>query len=120
VPIKLVKYGVSGGLGTAFVIGEYVDEIQGWTEPYKRTQEWIATGGFIAGLICDAMDIDAGEALGLASFPLFIRAIKKAVAHYVAGSSSGGRKRGGGKGGWSLELVEEEEEPAPFVHAIVP
>jgi len=113
-PVKLVKYGISGAVGVGYIIGEYIDEKQGWIEPYRRTQDWIPTVGFFVGLGCDVLMPEegmkeAGEALALSSFPLFLRSVKYGVKKLLAG---GGKKKGK-KGGWRLKEKKRVEGREP-------
>jgi len=103
--IKPVKYAISAGVGGAHVISSYADEVQGWTEPFRRSQDYVHLIGFGIGLVDAVAEFSAegaiGEALALSSEPLLIRSLYEAARHYLAGGSSS-PKKSASKAGWKL------------------
>jgi len=109
--LRLGRLGVAGGVGGVHVASLYVDEIQGWKEPFRRSQDYVNLGLFLAGLADAGMEISKegwiGETLAIASEPLLIRSIYEALRHYVFKSPGyrGGTKITSKKmteGGWVL------------------
>lgn len=101
--VKLVKYGVAGGVGAAHVGLLYLDGAQGWDEPFKRSSDYPQLIGFGLGLAMDALEVygEIGETLAIASEPLLIRSVYEAVKHYVGGGTPKKRAQKT-KGRWKL------------------
>jgi len=57
---KPVKYALAAGVGGAHVISSYADETQGWTEPFRRSQDYVHLIGFGIGLIDAVAEFSAG------------------------------------------------------------
>jgi len=106
-PIVLKKYGVSAGVGAARIASRYVDEVQGWVEPFKRSKDYVGVAGFILGLVDAAAEFSkdgwVGETLALSSLPLVMDSFYEAIRHYAGGSPGGGKQGTQGKQGrWRL------------------
>ena len=120
-PIKPVKLGTAGAVGIAQVGTLYLDETQGWDEPFQRSSDYPGLIGFGVGLVTQGLDIfeegtpeeQASDALVCASEPMLIRSIYEAVKHYVAAPAG---KEGGGKsqGKWKLiKRGQKQGTPQP-------
>ena len=105
--MKPIRHATGFGLGGLHIGMVYLDETQGWVEPFKRTQDYPQAIGFVLGM-ADALlelseDGEIGETLAVASEPLLIKSIYEAVRHYVGSQSP---KRAGRKpkqkGRWKL------------------
>jgi len=93
VPLRLVKYGISAGVGVVNIVAQEIDLRQGWAEPYRRVQDYVGTVGFVTGIILDGFDIvpEEGEALAISSLPLLIQSIRDAAKAYLKGGGSSPR-----------------------------
>ena len=113
--MKPIRHITGFGLGGLHVGMLYLDEVQGWEEPFKRAQDYPQTIGFVLGM-ADALlelseDGEIGETLAVASEPLLIRSAYEAVRHYVGSPSpKRGKKRTKRKGRWQLVRVGEGTE----------
>ena len=125
-PVKPVKLGTAAALGGAHVATLYLDEVQGWDEPFKRSSDYPQTVGFALGLALEGLDVftegtpeeQASDALLCGSAPLFIRSIYEAARHYLGPmAKKAKKKRVRTKGGqWKLVQVgegAEAEAPTP-------
>lgn len=86
-PVKLVKIGTSGIVGLVDIGLEKLDEMQGWTEPFRKSQDIFRAGAFSFGLINElALRIvpsDVGESLMDSSLPLLEKSIYEFVSKAV-------------------------------------
>ena len=103
--MKPIRHATGFGLGGLHVGMVYLDEAQGWVEPFKRAQDYPQTIGFVVGM-ADALlelteDGEIGETLAVASEPLLIKSIYEAVRYYV-GSPSSPKGAPRKKGRWKL------------------
>jgi len=122
-PLKLIeRLGIGAAMGGAEIVAMYADEYQGWTEPFKRSKDYLNLGAFVVGLADAGMEFSkggwVGETLFIASEPLLIRSIYEALRHYVfKGGSKGGTKiTSKKKGRWVL--TERAGQAAPVVHGL--
>ena len=86
----------------------YLDETQGWVEPFKRAQDYPQTIGFVVGMADALLELteegEIGETLAVASEPLLIRSIYEAVRHYVGSPEEKAKRKAQAKlkGRWKL------------------
>ena len=81
----------------------FLDETQGWVEPFKRAQDYPQAIGFVLGMADALLELseegEIGETLAVASEPLLVKSIYEAVRHYVG---SGKKPKPKQKGRWKL------------------
>lgn len=84
--IKLVRMGVSAGVGVADIITEYVDEKKAYGKSFQNVTDWgrvlYTVGGYAANSMRFVGD-DISEPIVLAGIPLLEKSIKGAVHEYV-------------------------------------
>lgn len=84
--IKLMKVGVSAGLGGLDILTEYVDEKKAYTKSFQKVTDWARIlyvgGGYLANSQRWVGD-DVSETAVLAGLPLLEKSIKGAVHEYV-------------------------------------
>jgi len=84
--IKLVKLGVSGVVGAADILTEYVDEKKAYTKSFQNITDWgrvlYTVGGYAANSMKWLGD-DYTEPMVLSGIPLLEKSIKGAVHAYV-------------------------------------
>ena len=104
--VKPIRHVTGLGLGGVHVATLYLDEAQGWDEPFKRSSDYPQTLGFVVGMADALLELsekgEIGETLAVASEPLLIRSVYEAVRHYVGGGSSKRGRRRTPKGRWKL------------------
>ena len=126
-PIKPVKVGTAGALGLAHVGTLYLDEVQGWEEPFKRASDYPSLIGFGFGLITEGMDVftegspeeEAADALLCASEPLLIRSIYEGLRYYLAPEAPVPREGGGGQGQGKWKLIKRGRKPGKAQRATI-
>lgn len=95
--IKLVKLGVSAGVGVADIITEYVDEKQGYKKSFQNVTDWGRVVYTAGGYVANSMDLEKGaekpisESMVLAGIPLLEKSIYGAVKEYVLKGKGRGR-----------------------------
>ena len=104
--VRPIRHVTGLGLGGVHVGTVYLDETQGWEEPFKRTQDYPQTIGFVVGMADALLELtekgEFGETLAVASEPLLMRSIYEAVRHYVGSPSPKRAGKKTGKGRWKL------------------
>jgi len=97
--IKLMKVGVSAGVGGIDALTEYLDEKQGYTKPFQNLTDWgrviYTVGGYGANYM-NFGDDDITETMVLSGIPLLEKSIVDVVKTYVV--------KGKGKGRMGLKL----------------
>ena len=104
--MKPIRHLTGFGLGGLHVGMAYLDETQGWEEPFKRAQDYPQTIGFVLGMADALLELtekgEFGETLAVASEPLLMRSIYDAVRHYVGSPSPKRAGKKTAKGRWKL------------------
>ena len=104
--VRPIRHVTGLGLGGVHVATLYLDETQGWDEPFKRAQDYPQTIGFVLGMADAMLELtekgEFGETLAVASEPLLIRSIYEAVRHYVGSPSPKRAGKKTAKGRWKL------------------
>jgi len=81
--IKLMKVGVSAGLGGVDILTEYVDESKAYTKSFQNITDWARIlyvgGGYLANSM-KWVDDDISETAVLAGLPLLEKSIKGALS----------------------------------------
>ena len=84
--IKLIRMGVSGVVGAADILTEYIDEKKAYTKSFQNITDWgrvlYTVGGYAANSMRWVGD-DISESAVLAGIPLLEKSIKGAVHAYV-------------------------------------
>lgn len=104
-PVKLVKIGTSATVGLVDIGLEKLDEMQGWTEPFKKSQDIFRAGAFAFGLanelVLNIVPSDVAESLMDSSLPL----LEKSIYEFVQSMTK--------KGGYSKVVIRKvSEKPA--------
>ena len=92
--IKLIRVGVSAGIGAGDIVCEYVDADKGYTKAFQNISDWYRTGAVVGGYVANSMrlvDDDVSEPLVLAGIPLLEKSIYGAVQEYVLKGKGRGR-----------------------------
>ena len=96
--IRLMKVGVSVGVGSLDVLTEYIDEKQGYTKPFQRITDWgrlvYTLGGYGANYM-DFGDDDITETMVLSGIPLLEKSIVNATKVWLKLGKTRGRGRMG-------------------------
>jgi len=99
--IKLVKMGVSGAVGVADILTEYIDEKKAYGKSFQNITDWGRVVYTVGGYAANSMrlvDDDISEPIVLAGIPLLEKSIKGAVHEYVL------KPMGGKSGRMGLKL----------------
>lgn len=100
--IKLMKMGVSAGVGGVDLLTEYIDEKQGYAKPFQRLTDWgrgvYTVGGYAANYM-KVGDPEISEAMVLSGIPLLEKSVRDVVQTYVL--------KGKKKGRMGLKLKEQ-------------
>jgi len=92
--IKLVKVGISAGVGVLDLGTEYLDEKQGYTKSFQNVTDWARVAYTVGGYAANSMklvDDDISEPMVLAGLPLLEKSVYGAVKEYVLKGKSQGR-----------------------------
>lgn len=87
--IKLVKLGISGGVGIADIVTEYIDVKQGYRKSFQRVTDWARVAYTVGGYAANEMDLEKGsekpvtESMVLSGIPLLTKSIYNATREYV-------------------------------------
>lgn len=96
--IKLVRMGVSAGVGGLDLLTEYVDEKQGYLKSFQNVTDWGRVVYTVGGYAANSMrlvDDDISEPMVLAGIPLLEKSVYGAVKEYVLKGKGKGRGRMG-------------------------
>lgn len=108
--IKLVKMGVSGVVGAADILAEYIDERKAYTKSFQNVKDWFRTAAVVGGYAANSfgwIGDDYSEPTVLAGIPLLEKSIKGAVHAYVL------KPMGLSKGRMGLKLKAPGTHGAP-------
>ena len=112
--IKLMKLGVSAGVGGVDALAEYIDEKQKYTKPFQNLTDWgrlLYVGGGYAANYMKFGDDEITETMVLSGIPLLEKSIVDVVKTYILKSPAGkGRmglklKRRGDQAGQTSNVV---------------
>lgn len=95
--IKLVKVGVSAGVGVADILAEYVDVKQGYAKSFQNVTDWGRVFYTVGGYVANSMRLvgdDISEPMVLAGIPLLEKSIYGAVQEYALKGKTRGKRIG--------------------------
>ncbi len=92
--IRLMKVGVSAGVGVLDIATEYVDEKQLYTKPFQKITDWgravYTLGGYAANYM-NFGDPDISETMVLSGLPLFEKSLVNATKVWLKLGKTKGR-----------------------------
>ena len=111
------------GIGTSAVFGgvdigtDYIDESQGWIEPFKRTKDWVRVAGLVLGIVGDEdvgkfLPKDVSEGLIYSSIPM----VERSAHDFVKGALAAHKEEEEGE--WKLK--KKGAVPTPGGEAGIP